>query len=594
MRRPALCVGLCLAPAIASCAAPAIVPPAPALAQPAPPSPTQTLPPAPRSPLPQPALVLQQRPVSFEVLDLGPRGELLAVADGNQIVVLRYSDRSVVARLTDFDGNVSAISFAAGGRALVGSSDRGEIRRWDIEADAALASFHLDEPNGPNNASGEPATSLAVHLSAEDVARTSCAKSIGHSCRSLRWTRLIDGRKSEWLVQAQAYVSAQPVTDSDALLLEREACDAGLLEPDGAITTIGLPYGSHGIWARRMSPDGGKLALSTEQGILMWDRATQSVTAIPMPAAQSDRPPPTLSWRHDGKHFITFDTPLGMPDPQTKTDGYLFDAAGGAPIRLDPGHEWSHVSWHPSANVVYLNSGWGSMYMLSWWVGSEVSVYRTTDGRPMGKLHGHTVTFSPSGKVLILSDGHPSRSRSGASTELIDAKTQRSLLTVPGSIAQWAHDESWFVTARAPFASSNASAGPTTYTLYAFPGGQKGTVVTDGSVTVDPRTAELQEVEESWENGALESQSHGAFARVTNHQTGTALDIYATSATDRPYAPCKWLLVGPDGALDGDGRAFFKMREQRDFRIAPLTDPEPLLKSRHRPGLYQRMITPRL
>lgn len=501
-----------------------------------------------------------------------------------------------------FDGDVAEVH-ASGG-----------LFRWDARTRAQTQ--HLAGTSSPI---------VAARGVGSRYGWVQCEAGEGSSCHSIRWVQS-RGEEPAWDLERSPQTRAELVEDSRALLLGCSDEDLQLLGADGTVVPIELPDGAVPV-GFRMSPDQRRLALDTPRGILLWDRASGAVTPVPQPPARPDSMPPTLRFHPRGIGYLTFEPTHPIPqEGSAPSAAFWYDGRGHQPVRLTPRHTWSSVTWHPAEPIVFLNSGWGSAMMMSWWAGDEVSAFRL-DGTSLGTLDGHSVSFSPKGELLLLAQNHPSRGDELAETVIMDAKTRRRLGTVPGFVETWATDGSWFVTREESPMDSNAPGGPSTFTLYVTATRVKqGSVVTSGHVSIDGRTAELTATEEVAHGGAyalaltrwdlrtgarvgapehlapddprgrprgagpIEIEPRDGAIRLVHAAKRTWVDLHTLHAAKAGETRCRWVLVGPDGRVAGDLVGAFKARNARDLRRAPLESGDALAASKLDAGLYPRLV----
>lgn len=562
--------------------------------------------------------------VRGDLVDLGTGRRLardvarFALHGDGRIAIVHSDGRAVLGRLAA--GSIArpiALGKVAGGARA--ATFRGGV--LSIETSTALAVFDAESGRSMGRFDVEDADETTAWAAGDVAAWVTCAAADGFRCRALRFTRATRHGTSSWDLVEAAPLAPTLVDGTDGVLVPCSKGGKLLFEPTGVtfVDDAQPVAGGLAVGSASASPDGRVLALGTPHGLWSWTRSSGSFRAIPSPRPAAGEPPPEISWHPDGSSFVAYRAPTYPPDPEVIETAYLYPAGAAPPVELRPTHAWSSVTWHPSEPIVFLNSGYGSAYNLTYWAGAHVSSFRA-DGRPLGRLVGHTVEVGRRGGVLAVLRGHPSRTVEGASTEVLDAHGRRAHFQRPGHPVAWAVDDSWVVLRTSTFATINAPSGPDTYTLYDVPGGAKrGSIVVGESATIqiDEPTATCTVTDERgpsrfdlrtgaalgpaatppaegsrrahrWSSAVdVESTSSGV-VRLKNERAGRALDIHVRARVEGNG--CTWLLTEPGGGMEGDVASFFRRRLHADLRRAPLDAPPSVAAPRLREGLYRGLV----
>jgi WD40 repeat protein len=231
------------------------------------------------------------------------------------------------------------------------------------------------------------------------------------------------------------------------------------------------------VWNAR----GTMVALSTNLGIYLWDRqGKRARITLPFRKVQGmEWVAPTVVLSPSGALLASF-TQLTVHEAYSvSTEVSIWSTLTGGriaqivnqPVR-DEVMAITNLSWHPHDDVVLTGAGVSEWYNGSYYTGQYVRIWRAGSGQSLGRLPGHSTNFSPDGRFLAVTRGHPRREQAGSTTDIYEMRTNKRLIELKGSAEAWAPDGSWIVTSIEPYRDVNIPPDEdTVYKLWAVPGG---------------------------------------------------------------------------------------------------------------------------
>jgi hypothetical protein len=223
------------------------------------------------------------------------------------------------------------------------------------------------------------------------------------------------------------------------------------------------------------------VALSTNLGIYLWDRqGKRARITLPFRKVQGmEWVAPTVVLSPSGALLASF-TQLTVHEAYSvSTEVSIWSTLTGGRIAQivnqpvpDEVMAITNLSWHPHDDVVLTGAGVSEWYNGSYYTGQYVRIWRAGSGQSLGRLPGHSTNFSPDGRFLAVTRGHPRREQAGSTTDIYEMRTNKRLIELKGSAEAWAPDGSWIVTSIEPYRDVNIPPDEdTVYKLWAVPGG---------------------------------------------------------------------------------------------------------------------------
>jgi hypothetical protein len=276
-----------------------------------------------------------------------------------------------------------------------------------------------------------------------------------------------------WAPDERAFVAACPP--------DQQTTSASVIELRSGATPIDFgakpPAYVYPVWDHR----GSLLALSTDVGIYLWERAKRRVRVKlpPQPAKGMEWVPPSVYFSPTQPWLASFTVLTVHEAFEVSTEVKIWNTTTGALasrfVNQPLGEEVKAINdlrWHPRDSVVLTCAGVAEWWNGSHFTGAYVRIWRAGTGQSLGRLPGHSMEFSPDGRFLAVTRGNARKDPAGSTTDIYDTRTNAKLLDLKGSAEVWAPDGSWLVTSIADFTPENLPPNKNTvYRLWGLPGG---------------------------------------------------------------------------------------------------------------------------